>query len=384
MQNLLQPIVTRSNPRSEKLVRHPLQTPHCGDRWDGSDRRFFEGWYYRVTLPDDGETFAFMYSIEDLAGRTPYSGGAAQILGPADTYFCRTLPNACGFWARRDATALGHWRKTNLRGRPRYLHPDLFDRDVSEGYQVTATLHQGALQDPGSGDRCRWRYETEPVYGWGNPNETQKATAGPLSFFPIFDPGWQVLMAHGRAAGWIEWNDRRYEFANAPAYAEKNWGRSFPRKWFWLNCNGFDDEADLALTAGGGIRKVLWWSEAVAMVGVHHRDRFYEFVPWNGVTSWEIEPWGHWHVRSQTATHRISLHGTTSHPGTLVRVPTNEGLQFGCRDTTRGDLLLTLERKRGDRWQTLLEASSSQCGLEVGGLGATGALWQETWRWQRV
>ena len=54
------------------------QTPHSGYHWDGSDRRFFEGWYYRVTLPT-GETFAFMYSIEDPIGGKTHSGGAAQI-----------------------------------------------------------------------------------------------------------------------------------------------------------------------------------------------------------------------------------------------------------------------------------------------------------------
>ncbi|HBE32945.1 MAG TPA: tocopherol cyclase, partial [Cyanobacteria bacterium UBA11368] len=58
----------------------PIQTPHSGYHWDGSDRRFFEGWYYRVTLPEDRQTFAFMYSIEDPIGGKPYSGGGAQIL----------------------------------------------------------------------------------------------------------------------------------------------------------------------------------------------------------------------------------------------------------------------------------------------------------------
>jgi tocopherol cyclase len=55
-------------------------------------------------------------------------------------------------------------------------------------------------------------------------------------------------MAHGLATGWIDWNGKRYDFTNAPAYGEKNWGRAFPQKWFWLNCNGFNNEPDLALT----------------------------------------------------------------------------------------------------------------------------------------
>ncbi len=30
---------------------NPLQTPHSEYHWDGSNNRFFEGWYFRVTLP---------------------------------------------------------------------------------------------------------------------------------------------------------------------------------------------------------------------------------------------------------------------------------------------------------------------------------------------
>lgn len=36
-------------------------------------------------------------------------------------------------------------------------------------------------------------------------------------------------------AGWIEWGGERYEFEDAPSYSEKNWGGSFPLKWFWVS-----------------------------------------------------------------------------------------------------------------------------------------------------
>jgi len=55
----------------------------------------------------------------------------------------------------------------------------------------------------------------------------QQSTAGWLSFLPIFEPGWQILMAHGLATGWIEWNGKT-QFTNAPAYSEKL-GVLFPK-----------------------------------------------------------------------------------------------------------------------------------------------------------
>lgn len=61
----------------------------------------------------------------------------------------------------------------------------------------------------------------------------------------------QVLMAHGLATGWFEWGGRRLEFADAPCYAEKNWGGGFPSKWLWVQCNSFDGEPGASLTAVG-------------------------------------------------------------------------------------------------------------------------------------
>ncbi|TVP63688.1 MAG: tocopherol cyclase [Nodularia sp. (in: Bacteria)] len=354
---------------------HSTQTPHSGYHWDGSSRRFFEGWYYRVTLPDCGQTFAFMYSIEDPIGDQPYSGGAAQVLGANDEYICRTFPDVQKFWGSRDVLGLGHWGKTDLKTPPLYLLPTEFERHVQEGYQATATVNQGEIHDPATGNYCRWLYEIQPIYYWGNQNSIQQSTAGWLSSLQIFEPGWQILMAHGVASGSIDWNGKIYEFTNAPAYGEKNWGGAFPQKWFWLNCNSFDGEPDLALTAGGGKRGVLWWMESVAMIGLHYQGKFYEFVPWNAKVEWDIQPWGQWQMRARNLDYEIELTGTTDLSGTPLRAPTANGLLFCCRDTMQGKLDLELRKFSGGQSQTILKAQSSLCGLETGG-----GSWDNSWQ----
>lgn len=351
------------------------QTPHSGYHWDGSSRRFFEGWYYRVTLPEIGQTFAFMYSIEDPIGGKPHSGGAAQVLGLDDEYLCRTFPDVQKFWGSRDVLGLGHWGKTDLQVSPIYLLPAEFEHHVQEGYQATATLNQGIITDPATGNYCRWHYQIQPIYGWGNQNSLQQSTAGWLSFLQIFEPGWQILMAHGLASGWIDWNGKIYQFTNAPAYGEKNWGGAFPQKWFWLNCNSFEGEPDLALTAGGGRRGVLWWMESVAMIGLHYQGKFYEFVPWNSQVEWQIQPWGGWHMRARNLEYEVELTGTTHLPGTELRAPTTNGLAFCCRDTMQGQLDIELREIGGGKSKTILKAYSYLCGLEIGG-----GTWNNSWQ----
>jgi tocopherol cyclase len=308
-----------------------------------------------------------MYSIEDPLDRSGRSGGAVQILGIEEQHLLCTFPDVSKFWAAKDDLGLGHWGETNLAIQPQLLSFDEFDRHITEGYQVTATLHQGSLpaQD------CRWCYQTVPVYGWGQPQQPQQATAGLLSYLPIFEPGWQILMAHGLAMGWIEWQGKRYEFTNAPAYSEKNWGRSFPEKWFWVNCNSFDETVGLAVTAGGGRRKVLWTTEEVGMIGIHYRDSFYEFVPWNSQMSWQIQPWGEWQIQARNQDFQVELVGTTDLPGTMVSTPTEQGLVMCCRDTLKGLLSIDLRTLQGKQ---IIKTSSNVAGLEVGGDG-----WDRAW-----
>jgi tocopherol cyclase len=348
---------------------NPLQTPHSSYHWDGYSPNFFEGWYFRLSLPDIHESFAFMYSIEDPSGGAT-SNGAAQILGPGDQHIQQIFSDVNSFWASKHYLGLRHWGKHNFATTPHLLATADFDQRVIEGYQATATLHQGVLNMPGAAP-CRWCYRTTPVYGWGNNPGWQQSTAGCLSSLPIFEPGWQILMAKGLATGWIEWQNHRYEFTEAPAYAEKNWGRSFPQKWFWLNCQYFDDEADLALTAGGGRRRVLDRLEEVAMIGIHCRGQFYEFVPWNAQVHWQITPWGEWQMQATNQDFQVEITGTTDLPGTMVQVPTEQGLASCCRDTMRGLLYLKICDRQGS---TIVSANSSMAGLETGG-----EPWSTTW-----
>jgi tocopherol cyclase len=355
-------------------------TPHSGYHWQGSARRFFEGWYVRLTLPDPGETWAFMYSIDDPAGQSALSGGAAQILGPNETYQCTPLPNLEGFWAWKHGLGVGHWGATVAATcAPRYLTSPEFTATVQQGYQLTATHHQGQFIDADTGTRARWDYAITPIYGWGPRDRPALPTAGWLSYLPIFEPGWQVLMAHGLATGWAEWGDRRYDFQQAPTYMEKNWGGAFPQRWFWIQANAFEATADLTITAVGGLRQVFGRLETVGLIGLHVRQHCIVLTSLRDRLTWQVETWGHWHVEGRNHRYRVVLTGQTDRPPAEVRVPTLEGLQFQCWDTTHGHLDIQVwERSQTAPFteSLILHDRTSLAALEVGGHG-----WEHPWQW---
>jgi tocopherol cyclase len=335
-----------------------LLTPHSGYHWDTLSPHFFEGWYFRV-----GADFAFMYSIQDPQGKQPHSGGAVQILGPQEEYTYRSFPDVSQFWAAYSSLSLVHWGQKRAPLTPQILSPDTFNRYICTGYQITPTWHQGYLPD------CSWYFRLQPRYTWGQPQGLPQATGDWLSYLPLFDPGWQVLMALGIATGWINWRGKTYSLTNCPIYAEKNWGKSFPQRWFWIN--GTQGDRELSVTAVGALREGLGIQQPVGIVGIHYQDRFYEFKYANAELSWEVQPWGLWIMAARNAEFRVSLRGNTSYPPTRVRVPTREGLVWQCWDTTRGHLQLELWDRR-DR--LIYRGEIENAGLEVGGEG-----WDKPW-----
>lgn len=385
-------------------ARRELRTPHSGYHYDGSVRRFFEGWYFKVSLPEQKESFCFMYSAEDPAfSQRPgsleelligprFPGIGAQILGPEEKYICQYSNEVQYFWGSRHELALGNTFSPKKGASPpkREINPEEFYRRVEEGFQVTPIWHQGFIRDDGRSSyvqtvkTARWEYSTRPVYGWGDVSFKQKATAGWLAAFPVFEPHWQICMAGGLSTGWIEWDDQRYEFEDAPSYSEKNWGGSFPQRWFWVQCNVFEGAVgEVALTAGGGRRSLPGFPntyEEVAMVGVHYDGKLFEFVPWNGVVEWEISPWGSWQMTAHNGLYEVELVATTKSNGTVLRAPTNEaGLVPFCKDTCYGDLKLKIweHTKSHQRGKVILDVSSDLAALEVGG-----GPWYNTWKKQ--
>ncbi|MED6133082.1 Tocopherol cyclase, chloroplastic [Stylosanthes scabra] len=372
----------------------PLRTPHSGYHFDGTARKFFEGWYFKVSIPERRQSFCFMYSVESPSfprKLTPFeeaqygprfTGVGAQILGADDKYICQFSEESKNFWGDRHELILGNTFVANPNSKPpnKEVPPQEFNNKVLEGFQVTPLWNQGFIRDDGRSnyvetvETARWEYSTHPVYGWGDVGSAQKSTAGWLAAFPVFEPHWQICMAGGLSTGWIEWDGERIEFNDAPSYSEKNWGGGFPRKWFWAQCNVFEGgSGEIALTAAGGLRQIPGLTETyenAALIGVHYAGIFYEFVPWNGDVNWEVNPWGYWFMSADNGKHVVEIEARTDDPGTTLRAPTIEaGLAPACKDTCFGILKLQIWERRydGSKGKLILDVSSNMAALEVGG-----------------
>lgn len=61
-----------------------------------------------MTIPENGQSFALIYSIEDPGNSSsPIGGIGVQVMGPDDGYICQHSKDIRPFWASRHKLELG-------------------------------------------------------------------------------------------------------------------------------------------------------------------------------------------------------------------------------------------------------------------------------------
>ncbi|KAK1862659.1 hypothetical protein I4F81_005227 [Pyropia yezoensis] len=174
---------------------------------------------------------------------------------------------------------------------------------------------------------------------WGTP---PRSTGTWASHWRGLDPGYQILITSGRAAGWVApggsgggggggggggsgggsggGNGNGDAAAAAAAaridvtgwwvYAEKNWGAAFPRRWWWLTAPfpwG-------SVTAVGATRRLGPAEEVVGLVSVTAGGVLYEFANWSAARlTWAVGWARGWSATATAYTgHTVVVSGVTA------------------------------------------------------------------------
>lgn len=330
-------------------------------------RVYFEGWFLRAVLPN-GDSFAFIYVIES-PGK-----GCVQVIDPHDNLHIGQLDLNSVFRASKEHWELSHWGH-----RPPYLpkpagYPVLdTNQPVLQGWQVDHFGTHGSVYT--STTSVQWKVNYEPTLGWGSRG-TGRHTGTWIASFPVFEPGYQVLMAQGYVSdGWVKIGDSTVDLKGSTVYAEKNWGESFPSKWFWMQANTFRSEQDLCVVGLGARREVVVAEETVGMVAVHFNGELYEFANWSSThINWRTS-WGDWFMEAKTRNgFSVTVTGCCKDEGMQILGPTATGLAYTMRDTTRGTLRVRMCNPQG---KVIVDDQCDTAQLEVGG-EYLDSVWEES------
>lgn len=422
--------------------------PHSGyHRTVGARRPFFEGWYFRVTLPEARDNLSLIYHVYDPDLRdSPRRAAGAQVCAPGGGYLFRESADVDAFAAAPHRLALRMPMGGTSDAATGAEEDELLFFEVSDdgrrhrGRLVASTTREDESIWPSAKrvESVEWDFSVKVEAGFGargdgadssssSSSSRHKSTAGWLSALPVFEPHYQILMAHGLATGHVTVDGVKTAFANAPAYAEKNWGGAgFPSKWFWTQCNAFPKAPGVSVTATGANRGVVCLPgvrEEVAGILIHvprsvgsspgegrneettKNDAessadtdvaLYQFLPIRAggeepaEVAWSVKPWGSWRVSAKTSTHECEvvcvIDPADARPGstTVLRAPVDDhrrGMEPTCREHFRGRMTVSLWERSGRGWGSgkrgraiLDKIVSDVAAVEVGG-----GPWDENW-----
>lgn len=91
-------------------------------------------------------------------------------------------------------------------------------------------------------------------YPWGK-SLLSPGVMGKFSFVPFMETFHGVLSMNHTVNGSMELNGKRIDSKDAKGYMEKDWGRSFPAAYLWLQSNNFDAPATSVFIS---IAKIPW------------------------------------------------------------------------------------------------------------------------------
>ena len=211
----------------------------------GKTRRYFEGWYYKIVSADEDHALAFIPGIAmDEEGQRQ---AFIQVLDgkkktavyhqfPADEF----VPSERKFAIRIDDNLFG--------------------------------AHSIDLKLPDATGHLKFSQPVRWPNPWYSPN-----IMGPFSFVPLMQCYHGILSMDHLITGQLNVNGRNINFDGGRGYTEKDWGRSFPSAYFWMQSNHFS-ESGISLKAS--VARIPWLGSSFVgfIAGVWLQDRLIEFT----------------------------------------------------------------------------------------------------------
>jgi tocopherol cyclase len=169
---------------------------------------------------------------------------------------------------------------------------------------------------------------------------------------------WHPWLLGGVARGEATIDGERIILDGANAYAEKNWGRAFPERWWWGQADAFDVGDACVAFAGGPLRVARL---APTLVAIRVEERLISLTPPLAQTAAAVEA-GSWRLRTRSPRYAVEIEGEEHGSSVRLPVPTPDRVAVESRSTQAlaGRLRVVVRNRR----RTLFRGESELAGLE--------------------
>lgn len=306
-----------------------LWNPDMYHGW-GRQRRYFEGWYFKlvsadegaalavipgISMAENGEKHAFIQVMDGKAYRASYHRFEADLFRPDPRKFALSL--GANFFSKEKLLL-------DLPGLAGEIH---FKNPVSWPKMLGA---------PG-------------IMGW-------------YSFVPFMECFHGVVSMQHTLSGTLNIAGKTLDFSGGKGYSEKDWGRSFPRAYVWMQSNHFDSSDQASLLAS--VAHIPWLgSYFIGFIsGFWLNGRLFRFATYTG------------------ARQRLELTGDSvslifKNPKTELRILARQAPGTALQSPISGEmtgkinesLQATIQAELLENGRRIFEGTAHTAGLEVAG-----------------
>jgi tocopherol cyclase len=226
---------------------HAFFNPEQFHGW-GKRKNYFEGWYFKVINADATKAFAFIPGIAmDMQGN---KHSFVQVLD-----------------GKKQTSSYHKFSASDFIPSSKKFLVHIQQNSFSQEY---IQLHL-----PGVHGRLDFSHRVPWPKPWYSPG-----IMGPFSFVPFMECYHGIVSMDHHISGNLIINDETIDFTNGRGYMEKDWGRSFPSAYFWMQSNHFTTPG---ISIKCSVAKIPWLrSSFVGFIsGVWLQDRLIRFTTYN-------------------------------------------------------------------------------------------------------
>jgi hypothetical protein len=184
-------------------------------RFQGGNQksRYFEGWYFKNVSSDSGHIWSVIPGISIVDKNRDHA--FIQLINgkTADTWYVRFPISEFRFSEKKFEVSIGK----------NHFSFDGFSLDIDDESIDFRANGQVNFEDVRS---LKSTLFNPGIMGW-------------YSFMPFMECYHGLVSMNHSLNGQLKINNETCDFAGGKGYSEKDWGRSMPSAWIWLQCNHF-------------------------------------------------------------------------------------------------------------------------------------------------
>ena len=214
----------------------------------GKKQAYFEGWYFKIVNASESNAYAI---IPGIAMDDSGNGHA----------FIQVL-DGIKRWSRYHKFAIDSFVAAS----------GVFDIAIEENRFSKDAID---INLPGMKGRLRFQNSIPWPSRWYSPG-----IMGPFAFVPFMECYHGIVSMDHTVSGQLEVEGEPVDFDNGRGYSEKDWGRSFPEAYVWMQSNHFSTPGVSLKTS---VAKIPWMGKSFVgfIAGIWIHDRLLRFTTYN-------------------------------------------------------------------------------------------------------